>query len=488
MNKRGAECLRPAVRVALVVLVPAVVLAGTWRWAASRTGGDDRADVVVVPAQPPVAALTTPLLSFRRVPDLLARTVNRPALAAAVDELGRTLDDTSCLAVGLDGEPVAAVGGDRLVIPASNQKILVAAVALEVIGPDATFTTEVRSAPLVDGVVAGDLYLVGGGDPLLTSGGFPVRQDRYPVTSPTSLDALADGVVAAGVARVDGAVVGDGRRYDDEWFAPSWDDDVREVEAGPYDALMVNDARSSEAPAEGKVDDPAVGAAAELTALLAERGVDVVGAPRPGVPGPETTPIASVTSAPMSAVVAELLGTSDDNTAELLVKELGVTAGSGGTRTAGLEVIRRTLESWGVPAGALTLADGSGLSDENRLTCSGLVAVLGRGAPDGPLGAALPVAGRTGTLADVLTDSPVTGRLRAKTGTLGNAPPGVGPPAVKALAGYLPVDGGGLEFALIMNSPGDLSAPASYMPVWESLVGVLASYPPGPAPSDLAPR
>ena len=63
------------------------------------------------------------------------------------------------------------------------------------------------------------------------------------MTTPTSLDALADALAAAGVTRIDGAVLGDGSRYDDEFFAPSWGQELHGIEAGPYDALMANDAR-----------------------------------------------------------------------------------------------------------------------------------------------------------------------------------------------------------------------------------------------------
>jgi D-alanyl-D-alanine carboxypeptidase/D-alanyl-D-alanine-endopeptidase (penicillin-binding protein 4) len=490
VNKRDAGRARPIVVLGLVVLLPVVVLAGLWRWAAGQADAGSDPTEAPAPAAappPPTPALATPLLSFRRLPGIVARDVSQPALERAVAEVGATLDETSCLAVALDGAPVGSVGADRPVIPASNQKLLVAAVALDVLGPDATFTTDVRAAPPADGVVVGDLYLVGGGDPLLTSSTFPVQDDQYPVTTPTSLDALADAVVAAGVQRVDGSVVGDGSRYDDEWFVPSWSEGIRGVEAGPYDALMVNDARVTGDPS--KVADPAVGAAAELTSLLEARGVVVSGEPKAGAAPPEMSSIASVTSAPMSAVVAELLTTSDDNTAELLVKELGAAAGTGGTREAGLEVIRRTMEGWGVPMVGVAPADGSGLSNDNRLTCAALLAVLVRSGPDGPLAIGLPVAGQSGTLADELTASPVTGRMHAKTGSLGNAPHGTDPPAVKSLSGYLPVDGGGaLEFALILNGATDLTEPGIYRPVWDRLAEALASYPTGPTPEQLGPR
>ena len=126
---------------------------------------------------------------------------------------------------------MAATRADVPLIPASNQKLLVGAVALDVLGPRHRFTTEVRAgAPVSDGVT-GDLFLVGGGDPLLTSDAYPVENDLNPVINPTSLDALADAVVAAGVERVEGAVVGDASRYDDEWYVPSWSADIRGIEA-----------------------------------------------------------------------------------------------------------------------------------------------------------------------------------------------------------------------------------------------------------------
>ncbi len=120
----------------------------------------------------------------------------------------------------------------------------------------------------------------------------------------------------------------------------------------------------------------------------------------------------------MSAVVGEMLATSDNNTAELLVKELGVAAGTGGTRDAGLAVMASTLTGWGIPMAGVQFADGSGLSNDNRVTCQVFVDVLARSGPTDPLGAGLPVAGVSGTLTDMFTD--VAGR-RADAGQDGHA-------------------------------------------------------------------
>jgi D-alanyl-D-alanine carboxypeptidase/D-alanyl-D-alanine-endopeptidase (penicillin-binding protein 4) len=489
MSSRRPPRINPVLVLAVLALVPALALFVAWRWADGRADGAAPPPTTSLPPPAPAPQLTTPLLSFRRTPGVLSRDANIDEFRAAVEAFAATIEAPSCLSVAVDGVHVGSVRADEPLIPASNQKVLVAAVALEVLGADHTYTTEARaSAAPVDGVLAGDLYLVGGGDPLLTSSTYPTQHDPNPVTSPTSLDALADAIVQAGVRRIEGRVVGDGSRYDDEFYAPSWVNDIRGIEAGPYDALLVNDARVTGDPL--RAADPNVAAARELTQLLAARDVVVAGEAASGTtPADATTTLGSVTSAPMSAVVGEMLASSDNNTAEMIVKELGVIAGGAGTRVAGLEVMHRTLAGWGLPMDGIVLDDGSGLSNENRVTCRLLVGVLARHTPTDALGAGLAVAGESGTLRNVFTDSPVAGRLRGKTGTLGNAPFNADPPAVKSLSGYLPVDGGSaVEFALVLNAAGTLTDQSVYRPIWDRLAQTLATYPSGPTPAELAPR
>ena len=147
-----------------------------------------------------------------------------------------------------------------------------------------------------------------------------------------------------------------------------------------------------------------------------------------------------------------------------------------------------TIASWGIDTTGLVLGDGSGLSLDNRISCTTMLGVLQHTTFDSALGAGLPIAGETGTLRDIFTDTPVAGRLRGKTGTLNNPPFGQDPPAVKALAGYLPVDGGGaVEYALILN--GDMiSDQREYRPVWAELVNVLNSFPAVVNPAAIGPR
>ena len=133
------------------------------------------------------------------------------------------------------------------------------------------------------------------------------------------------------------------------------------------------------------------------------------------------------------------------------------------------------------------LVDGSGLSSDNRVTCAALLAVLQR-AGDGALPDGLPVAARTGTLIDEFTESPMEGRLIAKTGTLGNPPADIDPPAVKALAGYLDATNGStIEFVIIQTGP-DITSDGKYQALWLALGDRLDSYPDGPGTDGLGPR
>lgn len=481
----------------LFALVPALALYALLVWSTAKIDDNEAAPpppTTIVAPPLPAEPLVNPMLTFRRLPSVISRDLNVEQFVADVAPFLASVNERSCVSVSVDGNPVGSVNGDLAVIPASTMKILVAAVALERLGEDHVFTTRVvtASAP-VDGVIDGDLVLLGGGDPLLSSDWYPTSNlERRPVFNPTSFDALADSVQAAGVTQISGAVLGDGSRYDDEFFAPGWGNGVAGLEAGPYDALMANDARVLGE--DQRANDPNSGAAREFTRLLNERGITVFGEAGTGaVADVSGSPfeLAAIDSAPLTDVVAEMLTNSDNNTAELVVKELGVVEGDGAntnSREAGLGVIVEQLGQWGVDTSAIVLGDGSGLSLDNRLTCDALISVLERSGPTGTIGAALPVAGETGTLADIFTEHPVAGRLLGKTGTLNNPPFNQDPPAVKALAGYLPVEGGGaVEYALVLNGP-TISDQSEYRPVWDRLVDALDTYPSGATPADVGLR
>ena len=469
----------------VAALLPAVLLGGCWRIAEGRVPPALQLDPPAGDSAS-VQLLTTPMLSVRRTPGVLARELSATAFAAEVARFASSLDETSCVAVSVDGLPVGSVRADTPLRPASNVKLITAAVALDTLGPDYTFTTELRGK-VSGGVVAGDLYVVGGGDPLLTSSWWNGPSPKYPPFNVTPVEQLVSGLQAAGISAVQGAVIGDASRYDDEWYAPSWTNDVRFSEGGPVSALLMNDSR--EAPDQSS-NDPVSGAAAVLTAALRASGVTVGGSPGRGVAPADVPVVAAVTSQPLSAVVAEMLTTSDNNTAEMLLKEIGHHSGGAGTREAGLGVVLSTLQAWGIATDGVVLVDGSGLSDDNRLTCNVLLAVLQHQRADDALGQGLAVAGvKGGTLSDAFTGTTLEGVLRGKTGTLYNYNDGIGgKPGAKALSGFVPLAGGGaIEFSLILNGP-QVSEKVVYRPTWDAFARALVTYPSGPSAADLGPR
>jgi D-alanyl-D-alanine carboxypeptidase/D-alanyl-D-alanine-endopeptidase (penicillin-binding protein 4) len=134
------------------------------------------------------------------------------------------------------GKSVYGRNEDRLLLPASNLKILTAAVALERLGQDYRFTTRViREA-------AGDVVLVGSGDPSLSGRVFPYQKDGHAGPPLAPIEELADQIVAHGIRRIDGDIVGDDRWFPWDPYPPSWteDDTVRDYGAA-VSALTVND-------------------------------------------------------------------------------------------------------------------------------------------------------------------------------------------------------------------------------------------------------
>jgi D-alanyl-D-alanine carboxypeptidase/D-alanyl-D-alanine-endopeptidase (penicillin-binding protein 4) len=447
--------------------VPAVALAGLWQFAEAETPPATTTTTTTTPP-PGSPALSTQLLSYRRHPTPLAEQAAEAQAAAAqqaeADALLDQIPAGSCVRI-VDGDTVVAdLAADTPVIPGSNEKLFIAAVALEVLGPDFRFRTEVQSAPPVGGVIPGNLYLVGGGDPVLRTADVPDPQ-RYPAFNTTALEPLADQLVALGVTTIDGDIVGDGSRYDDEFRVASWGDDITSAEAGPYDALLVNDGLIS----EGNYGlDPSRSAARIFFDLLVARGITVNGAAANAARPPGLVTQASIESLPLTDVLVELLHTSDDNTAELLAKEIGFAVSGQGTRAAGLAAVGSTLAGWGVPLSGVELRDGSGLDRGNRTTCAALAALVTSTPVSEQLLSLMPVAGRDGTMAEALLGTPAEGHLHAKTGTLTD---------VKALTGSQPgADGRPVQFALVLNTT-DADEPSVYEPLWQAVIDVIDRYP-----------
>jgi D-alanyl-D-alanine carboxypeptidase/D-alanyl-D-alanine-endopeptidase (penicillin-binding protein 4) len=168
-----------------------------------------------------------------------------------------------------------------------------------------------------------------------------------------------------------------------------------------------------------------------------------VGAVRTGRAGDWSEPLASVSSPTLAAILRFMDRQSDNFTAELLLKQLGLSELDRGTSAAGAAVVSEVLTEAGVPMTGVRIVDGSGLSRFDRLTANALASLLEKAWADPAvqptLAASLPVAGVNGTLEDRLRKPPARGRVIAKTGTTDEA---------SSLSGYVPER---FAFAILQN-------------------------------------
>jgi D-alanyl-D-alanine carboxypeptidase/D-alanyl-D-alanine-endopeptidase (penicillin-binding protein 4) len=204
------------------------------------------------------------------------------------------------------------------------------------------------------------------------------------------------------------------------------------------------------------VDAPEVLAREAFAAALASRGI-AVATPAPSsdpIPGVSDIPVATVgptvwehAGEPLADVLADMWFPSDNLIAEELLHELDAALDRRpGTAAGGAEIERTWLRAAGVDPAALTIADGSGLSQYDRLTPRVLAAILAHDW-NGPYRDivldALPIAGVRGDLRGFARGTPAEARVFAKTGSMWH---------VRGLAGYVATrTHGAVVFALSID-------------------------------------
>ena len=433
----------------------------------------------------------------------------KPALEPVLAELTKdplfTKSDVGVQIIDLDsGEVVFARNDDTPLSPASTTKVLTAATALKTLGPAYRFHTVVLAdaPPDAEGVVAGNLYVKGGGDPSM------VIEKLWKLVADLEL---------AGVRTIEGDLV-----FDDSFFAADtslrgWDkpadvargpsyfpklsalslnfntvsiavrpggnsgDEARvalETDASPYVELestvktgakggrrgirIVREVRddggmtfkaSGSIPAGGDlaryyrtVDDPTAHFAAAFVNLVADAGIGLSGSPRRGPAPEEAVELASMQSRSLAALLMDMNKFSSNFFAEQVLRTVGAEVEEvPGSTDAGLKVVDRYLRSLGLDESDYKLVNGSGLSRDARLSPAALNAVLLDMHHDDAVGpefeASLAIAGWDGTLSGRLEENP--GALRGKTGTIGG---------VHCLAGYVTAGSGDrYAFAFLVN-------------------------------------
>ena len=427
--------------------------------------------------------------------------------------LGPLLDDSlfSSADVGVQvvdvetGDEVWAYNADADMLPASVNKVLTTAVALRTLGPAWDFTTDLLSTGDVDadGVLHGDLYVRGGGDPTLV-----VEQ----------LWKIIRDLQSGGVNEIDGSIYFDDSFFSDPGPVPGWNKGVDEANGPAYfaplgaltvdfnttclviapgsekgqpalvgletpasvievddqavtgsvgshlwlkverevsdDGANVTFTVNGSVPMDAKpihlyraVGDPTAHFQAVFVDLLKERGVTFTGRLRRGVTPDDAVVLVRHRSDPLAMILAQMNKRSSNIMAEQVLKAVGAVATGGhGSTAAGLDALRAYLDGLGISRDEYHVVNGSGLSRETRVRPSLITAVLTDMARDRRIGpefmASLALAGVDGTLRRRLQGDDA-GLLRGKTGSLDH---------VFCLAGYAQGgDGHVYAFAFLAN-------------------------------------
>ncbi|MDQ3723492.1 MAG: D-alanyl-D-alanine carboxypeptidase/D-alanyl-D-alanine-endopeptidase [Actinomycetota bacterium] len=388
-------------------------------------------------------------MTMRRVIAILlalAATLAGAAPAAAISEstLTSTISREMAKAPAASGAYVRdmdsgaelfALRENAVRIPASVEKIFTTSAALLRLGPSATLQTRAVTAPdaVVErgGTLRGDLVLVGGGDPFFGD---------------ESAARLARAIRTTGVRRIDGAVVGDESAFDTQrsGCCAGYDPDLGGVlSALAYDrGIFRGRARL----------DAARFAAGRFAAQLKAVGVSATGRSRAGSAPERAKTVAFVPSRRVGELARFINVPSNNFAAEMLFRELGARYRDDGSLVAGADVVRDTLDDFGVRP---RIVDGSGLSRSNRATPRQVVRLLERMHNQDIVRTfreSLAVTGVTGTVKDRMRATAAAGRCSVKTGTLR---------LVSTLAGYCrTASGRDIGFALMFNRANTWAAKA----------------------------
>jgi len=405
-------------------------------------------------------------------------------------------------------ETLYALNAGKLMLPASNMKIVTLAAAAEKLGWDYRYETRVFAAGAVNaGTLQGDLVVAGSGDPSLVAA-----------------DGMADRVFAdwaerlkqRGIRTIAGRIIGDDNGFEKETlgFGWSWDDLPDDYAAG-VGALQFNEnavrVTVTPGPSSGdsagvsmapmgsgltivssvttsagtraaisthrlpgsmalelrgsipagatastltvSVDNPTLFFAGALRIALIANGIDVRG-PAVDVDDVKDAPstarmkaIVSYQSAPLSALAMRLMKISQNQYAETFLKSVATEPGVIPTAEAGRSAVRAILQRWGVPETALIQRDGSGLSRYDFVTPEALVTILTHVDRDPRLKGPFEASLPIAGqlgLSNRMKGTPAEGNARAKTGSM---------TGVRGLSGYVTsADGEPLVFSILANN------------------------------------
>jgi len=402
------------------------------------------------------------------------------------------------------GKTIDAYRAENLLPTASTMKVVSTCSALELLGADYRWSTSFETdGRIIDGVLKGNLYVRGTGDPTLGS-------SRFGGTA--VLSEWADSLKARGILKIEGAVIADesafnpGDAMNEGWtfgdmgnyygmgvFGLNWRDNKMRIilssgEVGataeylgtdPYDprlhfrsyavcaasesdngyahGVAYNYERTvtGEIPAghgtfsiNGDLPNPGLTLAEELTAELSKQGISVAGTPDFVLePSAARQPIFTHLSPALSDVVRETNIHSDNLYAESIFRTLALKEGCWASTDASREVVAKCWKTRGVSFSPVIQVDGCGLAPQNGVSPATFVSLL-RYMYKSPnyqvFRASLPVSGQSGTLRSFLRGTALDGKVHAKSGTIAH---------LRSYCGYIEIDKNTVwAFSIVVNN------------------------------------
>ena len=348
-------------------------------------------------------------------------------------------------------------------LPASNEKIYTTSTALLRFGPTATLQTTIDGAGTLesDGTFAGSLYLKGGGDPSFGSASYDNRIYGTGVIHAT-MQSLVAQLVERGIRTVTGTIFGDASVLDSAQGTAPYGFKVSFDLGSPLSGLLYNRGWTDNTGLHFQGNPPLYAAQQLVLALRAAHVKVPSNRSRTGTTPAGAETLASVSSPPMSQLIALTNTPSDNLFAETLIKDLGASFGGRGSTAAGAAVVRTEVASeFGVHP---RVYDGSGLSYSDSSSPLDLVTALAKMASNRNFVSSLAVAGETGTLQTRMVGTVAQGQCHAKTGTL---------ISVSDLSGYCHArDGHTLVFSILQNYVN----PATEHPLQDAMAEALVRY------------
>lgn len=412
------------------------------------------------------------VLLIATVSAMAGSAVRKPVTAVqksveALDSKGGALEHAvwGVLAVNFKGDTLAELNKGKCMVPASNMKLVTTAAAYLKLGRDYRFNTTIATdGQIKDSTLCGNLYIIGGGDPLIGNLFSYLPKEDVPFSKWNKI--LTDN----GIARIEGAIVGDGSYFCGELRHSDWSTEDERSKDGVVPSGLTWRGKMGDS-----IPDGPLAAATHFRRWLIANGTPVSGTATETIPD-SLTILGTAQSATLNHIASIANHQSDNFCAETLLKAIGKSNNGSDDYDTATAALHRALSPIGLagPSAGMRFADGSGLSRKNYLSPEFLVSLL-RGMARSRYYKdylySLPMPGRAdGTLKTRLPKAPsaVKDRIYMKSGSMNG---------VRCFSGYiLPSDGNTQNticFSIMVNNY--VGSQTKLAPVLDALILELAN-------------